>query len=148
EAEWGRQAEVFVDRRDIQLKVDRSTGQPVKSEDSMTADDVEAAKKAVQEAAAGTLNENQKSGNFQIYPIDTADCLFGRDYFVGDVVTVAVDGTEYSDVVREVTISVDDGGNAQDVNPKIGQQGSGEPLNLYKTVYEMQRKLRKLEARM
>ncbi|MFB7782071.1 siphovirus ReqiPepy6 Gp37-like family protein [Streptomyces vinaceus] len=148
EAEWGRQAEVFVDRRDIQLKVDRSTGQPVKSEDSMTADDVEAAKKAIQEAATGTLNENQKSGNFQIYPIDTETCLFGRDYFVGDVVTVAVDGTEYSDVVREVSISVDDGGNALDVNPKIGMQGSGEPLNLYRTVYEMQRKLRKLEARM
>ncbi|MBT2609891.1 siphovirus ReqiPepy6 Gp37-like family protein [Streptomyces sp. ISL-87] len=148
EAEWGRQTEVFVDRRDIQLKVDRNTGQPVKSEDSMTAADVEAAKKAVQEAAIGTLNENQKSGNFQIYPIDTADCLFGRDYFVGDIVTVAVDGTEYSDVVREVAISVDDGGKAKDVNPKIGQQGSGEPLNLYKTVYDMQRKLRKLEARM
>ncbi|MCY0962731.1 siphovirus ReqiPepy6 Gp37-like family protein [Streptomyces sp. H27-H5] len=148
EAEWGVQAETFVDRRDIQLKVDRNTGQPVKSEESMTTEDVEAAKKAVEEAAQTALDENQPRGNFQIYPIDTADCLFGRDYFVGDLVTVAVDGTEYSDVVREVSISVDDGGNAQDVNPKIGQQGSGEPLNLYKTVYEMQRKLRRLESRM
>lgn len=148
EAEWGIQAETFVDRRDIQLKVDRNTGLPVKAEDSMTAADVEAAKKAVEEAASNVLDENQPRGNFQIYPIDTADCLFGRDYFVGDVVTVAVDGTEYSDVVREVSISVDDGGKAQDVNPKIGQQGSGEPLNLYKTVYEMQRKLRRLESRM
>jgi hypothetical protein len=50
--------------------------------------------------------------------------------------------------VREVVISVDDGGNVQDVKPKIGQQGSGEPLNLYKTVYEMQRKLNRLESRM
>ncbi|MFJ3634627.1 hypothetical protein [Streptomyces sp. NPDC090112] len=148
EAEWGIQAEAFVDRRDIPLKVDRSTGEAVKTEETMTAAEVTAAKTAVEEAAAAVLEENQPRGNFQIYPIDTPDCLFGRDYFVGDVVTVAVDGTEYCDVVREVTISVDDGGNTQDVNPKIGQQGSGEPLNLYKTVYEMQRKLRRLESRM
>lgn len=148
EAEWGMQIEQFIDRRDIQLKVDKATGNPVKSDATMTADDVDAAKAAYEEAATNALEEGVMSGNFQIYPIDTADCLFGRDYFVGDIVTVAVDGTEYSDVVREVTISVDDGGNVQDVNPKIGQQGSGEPLNLYKTVYEMQKKLRKLESRM
>ncbi|MGW2919528.1 Gp37-like protein [Streptomyces angustmyceticus] len=102
----------------------------------------------IKDAAEAALKDGEKRGNFQVYPIDTADCVFGRDYFVGDVVTVAVDGTEYSDIVREVSISVDDAGNATDVNPKIGQQGSGEPLNLYKTVYEMQKKLRRLEARM
>ncbi|MGI5196929.1 Gp37-like protein [Streptomyces sp. CA-288835] len=148
EAEWGMQVEQFIDRRDIQLVVDKATGQPKKSDATMTAADFENAKEAAEEAASNALEEGVMSGNFQIYPIDTADCLFGRDYFVGDKVTVAVDGTEYSDVVREVTISVDDGGNTQDVNPKIGQQGSGEPLNLYKTVYDMQKKLRKLEARM
>ncbi|MFE5092089.1 siphovirus ReqiPepy6 Gp37-like family protein [Streptomyces sp. NPDC056638] len=147
EAEWGMQIEGFVDRRDIGLMVDK-TGTLVKATDDMTTDDFNAAKKAADDAATNVLAEGVKSGNFQIYPIDTADCLFGRDYFVGDIVTVAVDGTEYSDVVREVTISVDDGGNAIDVNPKIGEQGSGEPLNLYKTVYDMQKKLRKLESRM
>jgi hypothetical protein len=99
-------------------------------------------------AAVASLAEGEKRGNFQIYPIDTPDCQFGVHYFVGDLVTVAVDGVEYSDIVREVVISVDDGGNVQDVKPKIGQQGSGEPLNLYKTVYEMQRKLNRLESRM
>ncbi|MFD7257177.1 siphovirus ReqiPepy6 Gp37-like family protein [Streptomyces sp. NPDC059874] len=104
--------------------------------------------KVVSDAADAALRDGEKSGNFQVYPIDTADCQFGRDYFVGDLVTVVVDGTEYTDLVREVVISVDDGGNAQDVNPKIGQQGSGDPLNLYRTVYDMQKKLRRLEARM
>lgn len=104
--------------------------------------------KVVSDAADAALREGEKSGNFQVYPIDTADCKFGRDYFVGDLVTVVVDGIEYTDLVREVVISVDDGGNAQDVSPKIGQQGSGDPLNLYRTVYEMQKKLRRLEARM
>ncbi|WP_416972536.1 siphovirus ReqiPepy6 Gp37-like family protein [Streptomyces sp. 4F14] len=148
EAEWGMQIESFLDRRDIQLRVDLATGEPVKSDDSMTAEDVSDAKQAVLEAAAGAFAEDSGSGNFQIYPIDTAECAFGKHYFVGDKVTVAVDGTEYTDIVREVVISVDDGGNVQDIAPKIGKQGTGEPLNLYKTVSDMQRKLRRLEARM
>jgi hypothetical protein len=102
----------------------------------------------IEQAADEVLKEGEKSGNFQIYPIDTEQIKFGRDYFVGDLVTVEIDGTEYVDMVREVNITVDDGGNALTVAPKIGEQGSGDPLNLYKTVFEMREKLRKLEARM
>ncbi|MFI5802978.1 hypothetical protein [Streptomyces sp. NPDC051561] len=102
----------------------------------------------IREAAEAALKEGEKSGNFQVYPIDTDYCQFGRDYFVGDKVTVAVDGTEYVDIVREVSINVDEAGKTNEVSPKIGQQGSGEPLNLYKTVSELQKKLRRLEARM
>ncbi|MFC4501752.1 MULTISPECIES: siphovirus ReqiPepy6 Gp37-like family protein [Streptomyces] len=148
EAEWGMQVEQFLDRRDIQLKVDLTTGEAVKADDSMTADDVEAAHQAVTDAADGAFTEGGGDGNFQIYPIDTETCAFGKHYYVGDKVTVAVDGTEYTDIVREVVISVDDAGSTQDVAPKIGQQGTGEPLNLYRTVSEMQKKLRRLEARM
>ncbi|MFI2031401.1 Gp37-like protein [Streptomyces buecherae] len=148
EAEWGISHEIFVDRRDIQVRINRGTGQPAKNDEEMTDAEFKAALEAAKEAAAEALAEGEKDGNFQIYPIDTEDCAFGRDYFVGDIVTVAVDGIEYSDVVREVVVSVDDGGKATDIKPKIGQQGSGEPLNLYKTVFDMQRKLRKLEARM
>ncbi|MGW2596967.1 Gp37-like protein [Streptomyces klenkii] len=80
--------------------------------------------------------------------MDTRQLKFGRDYFVGDKVTVAVDGEEYTDVVREVNLSVEDGGRVSAVTPKIGDQGTGSPLNLYNTVFEMREKLRKLEARM
>ncbi|MFI2909462.1 siphovirus ReqiPepy6 Gp37-like family protein [Streptomyces sp. PDY-4] len=148
EAEWGLQIEQFFDRRDIPLKVDIATGNVVKADAEMTADDVNDAKSAVEAAATDALNEGEMNGNFQIYPIDTPDCSFGKHYFVGDKVTVAIDGTEYVDIVREVVVSIDDAGNVQDVSPKIGQQGTGEPLNLYKTVYEMQRKLNRLQARM
>ncbi|MFI5877529.1 siphovirus ReqiPepy6 Gp37-like family protein [Streptomyces sp. NPDC051445] len=148
EAEWGMVVEQFVDRADIQLKVDLNTGEAIKSDAAMTAADVADAKTAAVDAADQVFSEGAKEGNFQIYPIDTAECAFGKHYFVGDKVTVSVDGTEYSDVVREVTISVDDAGNTNDVAPKIGQQGSGEPLNLYKTVSDMQKKLRRLQARM
>lgn len=130
------------------MKTNMATGQPMKADPELTADEYTAALESVDDALTTALAEGEKNGNFQIYPIDTDDCKFGRDYFVGDIVTVAVDGAEYSDVVREVTISVDDGGNATDVRPKIGEQGSGDPLNLYKSVFEMQRKLNRLQARM
>lgn len=102
----------------------------------------------IEQAASDALKEGEKNGNFQLYPIDTEQVKFGRDYFVGDVVTVEIDGTEYVDMVREVDITVDDGGNALTMSPKIGEQGDDSPLNLYKTVFEMREKLRKLEARM
>jgi hypothetical protein len=114
----------------------------------MTDADFESAKAAVIDAADSALSDGAPNGNFQIYPIDTPQIQFGRDYFVGDVVTVVADGTEYSDLVREVDITIEDGGKTQTVSPKIGEQGTGNPLNLYKTVFEMREKLRKLETRM
>ncbi|MFG2228035.1 siphovirus ReqiPepy6 Gp37-like family protein [Streptomyces sp. NPDC048644] len=175
ETQWGVKREVFVDRRDIPLKTGKD-GKPelvtkiVKGESGKDIEEIglgpdgeewpgatlaekKAAAtahymKAVGEAAAHALKEGEKSGHFQIYPIDTPQCTFGRDYFVGDIVTVAVDGEEYQDIVKEVNISVEDGGRISDVTPKIGDQGTGEPLNIYKTVWDMKAKLRKLESRM
>ncbi|MFJ6010218.1 siphovirus ReqiPepy6 Gp37-like family protein [Streptomyces halstedii] len=148
EAEWGLQIEAFVDRRDLPIVTDTATGNPVKASLDVTTEEFESALEAVKQSADEALKEGEKNGNFQVYPIDTEQIKFGRDYFVGDIVTVAVDGTEYSDMVREVNITVDDGGQVNSVAPKIGEQGSGDPLNLYKTVFEMREKLRKLEARM
>lgn len=148
EAEWGLQIEQFIDRRDLPLMTDQTNGQPMKAKTEVTDEEFEAAKEAVVQAAEEALKEGEKSGNFQLYPIDTEQVKFGRDYFVGDIVTVDVDGTSYTDMVREVAITVDDGGNAVTVSPKVGEQGSGDPLNLYATVFEMRKKLRKLEARM
>ncbi|MFF3416815.1 siphovirus ReqiPepy6 Gp37-like family protein [Streptomyces sp. NPDC002698] len=148
EAEWGLQIEQFLDRRDLPIKADPATGLPIKADLSVTDEAFNTAKQAVLDAATEALTAGAKNGNFQLYPIDTPTLKFGRDYFVGDIVTVAIDGVEYKDIVREVSITVDSGGQNSTVSPKIGEQGSGNPLNLYKTVFEMREKLRKLEARM
>ncbi|NEE24026.1 hypothetical protein G3M53_00930, partial [Streptomyces sp. SID7982] len=148
EAEWGLEIEVFLDRRDLPLKADPTTGLPIKADLSVTDEQFTTAKQAVVDAATEALSTGAKSGNFQIYPVDTQQVRFGRDYFVGDIVTVSIDGVEYTDIVREVSITVDQGGDTETVNPTIGEQGSGNPLNLYKTVFDMREKLRKLEARM
>ncbi|MFJ7901888.1 siphovirus ReqiPepy6 Gp37-like family protein [Streptomyces sp. NPDC096198] len=170
EQQWGTVVEQFIDRRDIPLKTVK--GQPElvvrvnedKTEDigqgpdgkpwpgKTPAEQKQAAKdyyvKAVQEAAQAALKAGEKNGHFQVYPIDTPQCQFGRDYYVGDIVNVEADGQTITDSVNEVTITVDDGGRVNTVTPKVGDQGTGEPLNLYKQVFEMREKLRKLEARM
>ncbi|MFC9231360.1 siphovirus ReqiPepy6 Gp37-like family protein [Streptomyces decoyicus] len=148
EAEWGLVRETFIDRRDLGLKTNAANGQPMKAKSDMTDADFGSAKAAVIDAADSALNDGAPNGNFQIYPIDTPQLQFGKHYFVGDIVTVVADGVEYSDLVREVDITVEDGGKTETVAPKIGEQGTGNPLNLYKTVFEMREKLRKLEARM
>ncbi|MFD7336675.1 hypothetical protein ACFV98_11810 [Streptomyces violascens] len=158
EREWGLVSEQFIDRRDIPLKTDAS-GKPVlnKPKDGGftlppgAKDEAEALKvylDAMKTAADAVLKESEKNGNFQIYPIETPQCRFGIDYFVGDRVSVDIEGEVYEDIVREVTITVEDGGRSETVVPKIGEQGTGEPLNLYKHVSELREKLRKLEARM
>ncbi|MFD7017214.1 siphovirus ReqiPepy6 Gp37-like family protein [Streptomyces sp. NPDC059928] len=167
---WGSVVEQFVDRRDIPLKTvggrvelaarknddgteDIGTGPDGKPWPGTTPAERKAAAvnhytEAVQEAAKNALKEGEKSGHFQVYPIDTPQCMYGRDYVVGDIVTVEADGQTITDKVNEVTITVDDGGQVESVTPKIGDQGTGQPLNLYKQVFEMREKLRKLEARM
>ncbi|MFJ2187831.1 siphovirus ReqiPepy6 Gp37-like family protein [Kitasatospora sp. NPDC087861] len=148
ETEWGIQIEQLVDRRDLPLKTDPATGQPAKARPETTDEEFANAKKAVRDAAAAALQQGERNGNFQLYPIDTEQIQFGRDYFVGDLVTVSIDGVDYVDIVREVSITVEDAGRQLTIRPKIGEQGTGDPLNLYKTVNELREKLRKLEARM
>jgi len=148
EATWGLSIEQFVDRRDLPIKADPTTGLPIKADLSVSDADFATAQAAVLQAATDALTTGSQSGNFQVYPIDTEHVKFGRDYFVGDIVTVVADGVEYVDIVREVTISVDSGGATQTVTPSIGAQGDGTPLNLYQTVSAMRDKLRSLEARM
>lgn len=146
EQEWGIQVEAFVDRRDLGI-VTSSTGQPAKADPTMTDTDFNAAVQAVKDAASSALSAGAPSGNLQIYPIDTPQIAFGRDYFVGDLVTAYIDGVPYSDVLRQVTISVDDGGKTLSVAPVIGDQGTGNPLNLYSVVSDMRDRVRKLETR-
>ncbi|MGW5397809.1 Gp37-like protein [Streptomyces sp. NPDC003952] len=164
EREWGFVIEQFVDRRDVPLKTGKDGGPELVTkltdgkEDLGTDPDGKPWKDkptavkhyldSIKSAAEGVFKENQKNGNFQVYPIETPQCRFGRDYYLGDKVSVDIDGETYVDVVREVTITVEDGGRVSTVTPKIGEQGTGEPLNLYKHVSELREKLRKLEARL
>jgi len=149
EAEWNLSIEQFTDRRDLPIKADPTTGAATKADLTTTDADFATAQAAVLTAASDALTSGAKNGAFQITPIDTDLVKFGRDYFVGDIVTVSVDGTEYVDLVQEVTITIDQGGQTRTIQPSIGQDDSSSTVpNIYTTVAAMRDRLRKLEARL
>jgi hypothetical protein len=60
---------------------------------------------------------------------DTPDCIFGRDYYIGDMVTIEVKpGVSYTDIVSSVTLTADPSSQPiLDVVPIIGN--STDPTN-------------------
>lgn len=98
EADWVYPVEHFIDRRDT-------------NDDDLL-------------SQAGTEALAQDAGGFTVsfQTIDTHGVQYGRDWNLGDKITVIVDGVEVSDVVREVTFTADAAGET--VAPVIGPPGA------------------------
>lgn len=76
------------------------------------------------------LAQNKQKTNLTITPQDTPALQFGRDYFLGDIVNVQIDGATITDKIRQVHIQLN--GNEQElVTPGIGNAGSGQIAWLY-----------------
>ncbi|HLH22438.1 MAG TPA: siphovirus ReqiPepy6 Gp37-like family protein [Chloroflexota bacterium] len=90
-----RRREVFLDQRDTAnaAELDQAIGQ--------------------------TLAQQAQRTELRLTPIDTASLAFGVDYQLGDVVTVMVDGVAFTDVVREVQLTLR-GDQAEQIVPTIG----------------------------
>lgn len=74
----------------------------------------------------GALVEGQPRTSLSISPVETDSVQFGRDYMLGDVVTVVVDGVPVQDVVRQVSLSYN-GKNGETLTPIIGTPGATNP---------------------
>ncbi|MEU1881895.1 hypothetical protein ABZ470_31735 [Streptosporangium sp. NPDC020072] len=136
--------ERFVDRRDIPVKrgldgsgIDPETAAPVAS--TVYAELDQAGAEAVLEAAG--------TASLSVTPIDTEAVAFGRDYQLGDVVSVSITGETIKDVLREVRlIDTVDGGPL--VHPVVGSADATETPLLYREVRKIWSAIRKLEARL
>lgn len=100
ETTWGMRLESFVDRRDT--------------------NDLALLAQAGDESLADT----GPTAGLSISPIDIPRIRYGRDYRVGDTVSVTVGTAEIVDVVRKVTLVVD--ANGPRVRPLVGTDN--EPL--------------------
>lgn len=96
---YGRRIEQFADRRD--------TNDPLK----------------LYQAGRDALTTGAAKTELRLQPIDTAAVVYGRDYQLGDTVTVLVDGVAVQDVVREVQITVQ-ADRGEEVQPTIGTVGA------------------------
>lgn len=143
EQEWERNSERFYDRRDIPVSwnaahtelIDPSTGGPA---------DPGVYGPILDQAALEAWDENGSKGSLSMTPIDTEVIKYGRDYKVGDIVTVDIDGTQFTDVLREVRLS--DGDDGPRITPTIGDSQASSTPTLYRTVRRLWSKVRKLEA--
>ena len=113
---WGL-AESFQDRRDTA--------------------DVAELDKAAAESLAGTV----APVTVVFTPLDTDGQQFGRDWQLGDVVTVVAGGLTVHDQVREVHVTLDDAGAT--IIPSVGAPAGD--LALFRTMAGLDRRVRQLE---
>jgi hypothetical protein len=73
-----------------------------------------------------TLAELAQPTALSFTPVDTPALAFGSGYFLGDRVTVVIDGVEITDVVREVGVSVT-ADQGERLTPVIGTPGASSP---------------------
>ena len=90
------------------------------------------------------LGERAASTEVRMQPVDTASIAFGTDYGLGDRVTVVVDGVPIQDLIREVRILLNEGGET--VTPVIAD-AAYRGASILPTVSELRRRLSSLERR-
>lgn len=115
---WGR-AEAFVDARD-------------------TADTA-----TLSQRASDALAQTQEQTTFTSTLAPVESMVYGIDYSLGDKVTVVVDGAAFSDIVREVEITVDRSG-AETVVPAVGTVNAAA---VQRMLSGLQRQVQLLRAR-
>lgn len=94
------------------------------------------------------LAANGAGVGISLSPVDTPDLMYGRDYQLGDKVTVVTDAGPVVDVVRQVTITAQ-GGQPARVIPLVGTADGPQPgvPAIYGTVRGLLRRLNVLERR-
>jgi hypothetical protein len=102
----------------------------------------------LEQARAEALAESGRQTSLSISPIDTEAVAFGRDYSLGDRVTVVVDGLPIRDVVREVGLTLSASGG-ETVTPVVGTLDALSPqaLALFRNQERLSRRISPIERR-
>jgi len=121
--DWGVNRLVFQDRRDTDELAD------------------------LQQAGEDTLLDNAETATISLDLVDTPDMEFGKDYHLGDIVTVQLaDGATIVDGVQEVELDYTAQGRTGKVT--VGPTGEEhEPDALVKLVKDLRARLQALETR-
>nr|WP_245691101.1 siphovirus ReqiPepy6 Gp37-like family protein [Sinosporangium album] len=135
--------ERFIDRRDIPIKRG-VTGNPIDPEDNSAVAPAVIAE--LNQAGAEALLEGAAKASLSVTPLDTDGLRFGRDYALGDIVTVKIGSESIANVLREVklTDTVESGAR---IEPVVGTPASDSAPRLYRTMKQLQAALKKLESR-
>lgn len=103
----------------------------------------------IQQRIAAQLAQDAQQTNLTITPVDTPALQFGRDYNLGDIVTVQIDGETITDKIRQIHIQLNDS-DQELVSPGIGNAGSGQIIELFdakqRALNAIKQKLARLQA--
>lgn len=95
------------------------------------------------------IAQDASQTNLSITPQDTPALQYGRDYNLGDVVNVQVDGETITDTIRQVHFQLN-GTDQELITPGIGNAGNGQIYELFSPQYRalkaVQAKLHRLQA--
>jgi hypothetical protein len=102
----------------------------------------------LEQARTEALAESGPQTALSISPIDTEAVAFGRDYNLGDRVTVVVDGVAIRDVVREVVLTLTASGG-ETLTPVVGTPDAPSPhaLALFRNQERLARRISPIERR-
>jgi hypothetical protein len=107
----------------------------------------------IAQAGADALTQGSEQATLTITPVETSTLLYGVHYFLGDKVTVQLEGPANSpyagegrivDTLRSVEIHLTPDG-PQTVNPTIGTAARKDVLRIIRAVRDMQKRLNLLE---
>lgn len=143
---WQVLAETSIEHSDIQLLKHNPT------DNAVVIDDITHKATVQTDLINTTLNKDATDlgpmGSLSVEPINTLGSKFGVDYWLGDLVTVAVDGTEITDILREVHVT--DSPDGPVITPTIGDASATETPAVYKDVkklWDSVRRLQRLQTR-
>ncbi|GAA2665186.1 Gp37-like protein [Nonomuraea recticatena] len=141
---WRMNGERFIDRRDIPVAYNLNR-EPINPDTSAPAVPGEYMLQ-LDQAEREAWEDLAPKGALSMSPIDSDQLQFGRDYGLGDRVTVDIDGNPISDILREVRLS-DSSSEGPRVAPLLGSSGATETPTLYRQVRRIWDSIKKLEAR-
>lgn len=121
QTQWGFFIEQFVDRRDTNVMAE------------------------MQQAAWEAFEAMNQGFSLTIEPLDTDNIKFGRDYLLGDKITVEVDGIEYIDTITEVKYEYRP--ETVRITPTIGNAELFRKLDMYRVLQQLAVRMAGLERR-
>jgi hypothetical protein len=125
DTDWRVSTEIYSEHTDVSMYKRDANDAIIIGTDNKPVIDTD----AINTAIAADVQNNAAVGALSIEPIDSVGSTFGTDYWLGDLVTVVIAGTEITDVLREVHLTEDVNGPV--VTPTIGTQDASQTPQLY-----------------
>lgn len=142
--EWAHRGERFYDRRDIPVAWNSTHTSLIDPSNNNAPANASVYLPLIEQATLEAWDDVGARSSLSMTPIDTELAMYGRDYRLGDIVTVDINGQQVTDILREVRLS--DGDEGPRVTPTIGDPQATSTPGLYTTIRRLWSRMRKLEA--